>query len=84
MDNADARVAYDANGWKCPDVDEVQTKTDEGGRSPCRKGEDNPAQIPTKTAGRAEGLAPEVDFPMDFLKKCQSVHRQAMFVFLAI
>ena len=84
IDNADARVAYDTNGWKGPDIDEAQTKADEGGRSRCRKGENNPAQFLTKTAGRPEGLAPGVDFPIDTLKKCQSVHRQTMFVFLVI
>jgi hypothetical protein len=55
-----------------------------GRRSSSREGENNAAQFTAETAGRPEGLAPRVDFPIHILKKCQPVHRQAMFIFFAI
>jgi hypothetical protein len=64
--------------------DGAEAKIIKGGRSPCRKGENNAAQLLAEAAGRPEGLVSGVDFPIDTLKKCQSVHRQAMLVFLAL
>ena len=84
VDNADAHVAYAASGRKGQDVDGAQTEIDKGGPSPRRKGENNAAELLAETAGCPQRLAPRIDFPIDTLKKCQSVHRQAMLVFFAI
>ena len=51
---------------------------------PSRESKNNAAQLLAETAGRLEGLVPEIDFPIHVLKKCQPVHRQAMFIFFAI
>jgi hypothetical protein len=83
LDNADSSSAYDARSRKGREAD---TKIDnpEDGSCPRRTGEDNAAQFLAETAGRPEGLASGIDFPIQMLKKRQSVHRQAMFVFFAV
>jgi hypothetical protein len=59
-------------------------KTHTGGRNPGGESKNNAAQLLAETAGRPEGLVPGVNFAIHILKKCQPVHRQAMFVFFAI
>ena len=52
--------------------------------NPSGESKNNAAQLLAEAAGRPEGLVPGVDFPIHILKKCQPVHRQAMFIFFAI
>ena len=69
LDNCDSSFAHDANGRKGEDGATTKAKTNKGGRSPSREGENNAAQFLAETAGRPEGLAPGVDFPIHILKK---------------
>jgi hypothetical protein len=69
LDNPDAGSADDANGRKGRQDGTTDEKTNKGGRSPRRQGENKPAKLLAETAGRLEGLVSRIYFPIQTLQK---------------